>query len=168
MRKARIKKYLLLLLALLCGARNGLQAAPAPDFTLPRLDDSAPVSLSALRGKVVYVDFWASWCAPCTVALPEMDQLRRDLHARGFEIIAINLDESADDALRFIERMDLSYPVVTDLAKTTPQAYAVSGMPTAFLIDRHGELHSTHTGFRPGDSAKIRTTIEQLLQETPP
>lgn len=147
---------------------NTLHAAPAPDFTLPRLDSDTQVSLSALRGKVVYVDFWASWCAPCATALPEMDTLRRDFHARGFEIVAINLDESVDDARRFINRMQLSYPVVTDPEKSTPAAYAIAGMPTAFLIDRNGELRSTHTGFKPGDSAKLKATIEQLLQETPP
>lgn len=137
----------------------------APDFTLPRLDDQQPLTLSSLRGKVVYVDFWASWCAPCAISLPALQQLHAELQAQGFEVVAINLDESTTQAIRFLQPLQIAYPVLFDAEKATPRAYGIAGMPTAFLVDRRGALRATHTGFKPGDTQKLKQQIQQLLQE---
>lgn len=143
-------------------------AQPAPDFNLPRLDSGQPVSLSSLRGKVVYVDFWASWCAPCAVSLPALQNLHDELQPQGFEVVAINLDDTRAQAERFLEQLDIDYPVVFDAEKSTPQRYRIAGMPTAFLVDRSGNLRVTHTGFKSGDQHKLKQQIQQLLQETSP
>ncbi len=148
-----------------------LQAAGAdmaPDFTLPRLGDQQPLTLSSLRGKVVYVDFWASWCAPCAISLPALQELHNELHPQGFEVVAINLDETQAQATRFLEPLNIAYPVLFDARQETPQAYRIAGMPTAFLVDRRGNLRATHTGFKTGDSQKLKQQIQQLLQEPPP
>ncbi len=143
-------------------------AEHAPDFTLPRLDNQQTVRLSDLRGKVVYVDFWASWCIPCALSLPALQQLHDNLAASGFEVLAINLDESPQTARKFIHRFGVTYPILYDAEKTTPQRYQLAGMPTAFLVDRNGKLRVTHKGFRAGDQQKLQQQIQQLLQETTP
>lgn len=154
----------LLLLACSLGATGAEQA---PDFILPRLDNQQSLSLSSLRGKVVYVDFWASWCAPCAVSLPALQQLHDELNPQGFEVVAINLDEHPSHATQFLASRDITYAVVFDADKTTPQRYRVAGMPTAFLVDRQGMLRATHTGFKSGDQQKLKQQIQQLLQENP-
>ena len=143
------------------------QAGPAPDFDLPRLDANGSVTLSSLRGKVVYLDFWASWCTPCALSLPALEKVRDVLHQQGFEVVAINLDESTSDARQFISRLHVSYPVLMDPAKQTPKDYAVNAMPVAFLIDRKGNIRFTHKGFRRGDDERLLNIIQPLLQEKP-
>lgn len=154
----------LLLLACSLGATG---AEPAPDFILPRLDNQQSLSLSSLRGKVVYVDFWASWCAPCAISLPALQQLHDELNPQGFEVVAINLDELPSQATQFLASLDITYPVLFDANKTTPQRYHLAGMPTAFLVDRQGKLRATHTGFKTSDQQKLKQQIQQLLQENP-
>jgi thiol-disulfide isomerase/thioredoxin len=140
-------------------------AQPAPDFDLPQLDGDGTISLTDLKGKVVYLDFWASWCGPCAYSLPQLERLRIHFRGRGFEVIAINLDQDKRAARRFLSSKAITYPILIDPDKQTPVTYAVQGMPTAYLLDRDGNIRHVHTGFRKGDSDKISVLIEQLLNE---
>jgi thiol-disulfide isomerase/thioredoxin len=139
------------------------QAAPA--VRLPDLSGAGDVSLESLRGKVVYLDFWASWCGPCRVSFPQLEQLRNELGPKGFEVLAINVDEVEADARRFLSEVPVSYPVVRDAAGVTPQAFGILGMPTGYLIDRQGMVREVHQGFRKSDGEKLRSAIVALLGE---
>lgn len=140
-------------------------AQPAPDFELPVLDQGYTLNLEDVKGKVVYLDFWASWCAPCALSLPELEKLRVRFHDQGFEVVAINLDSSLEDARRFLKDKNISYPILFDQNQVTPERYGVAGMPTAFLLDRQGRLRDTHTGFKKGDTEKLAIIIQQLLRD---
>ena len=139
--------------------------APAPEVRLPRLPGGEDVSLSSLRGKVVYLDFWASWCGPCRTSFPQLEQLRNELGSRGFEVYAINVDEVEADALQFMSEVPVSYLVVRDGEGATPEAYGILGMPTGYLIDRQGVVRHVHQGFKKRDGAILRTEIVELLGE---
>ena len=157
---------LLALLALPAGA--GVQVGQsAPPVSLPLLSAGGPalLSLDSLRGKVVYLDFWASWCGPCRLSFPQLEQLRQELGPRGFEVLAVNVDEFEPDAQRFLEEVPVSYPVVRDAAGETPRSYGVPGMPTGFLIDRAGVVRLIHQGYRKSDGASLRNAITELLGE---
>lgn len=138
---------------------------PAPAFNLPEIYSGDSQSLEQYRGKVVYLDFWASWCGPCRQSLPLLNKLRSELGEDRFEVIAINLDENPLDGKRFLEKYPVSYPVLTDNTGETPQKYQLSGMPTSYLIDQNGNLRGAHQGFRSGDIDKIRDSVNSLLSE---
>jgi thiol-disulfide isomerase/thioredoxin len=139
---------------------------PAPVVDLPNLPvDGGRTSLASLRGKVVYLDFWASWCGPCRLSLPNLNTLRKELGPQGFEVLAINVDEFEEDALQFLQKFPVDYPVVWDNAGLSPQTFGILGMPTAFIIDRHGVVREVHQGFRKSDTNKIRARVVQLLEE---
>ncbi|NQX87968.1 MAG: TlpA family protein disulfide reductase [Halioglobus sp.] len=148
----------------------GVQAAvavgdTAPMVRLPLLSGDEEVSLAILRGKVVYLDFWASWCGPCRVSFPQLEALREELGAQGFEVYAINVDEKAEDALQFLSEVPVSYPVVHDGSGATPKAWGILGMPTGYLIDRRGIVRNVHQGFKRSDGEKLRAEIVELLGE---
>ena len=157
---------LLALLALPAGAAVQVGQA-APPVSLPLLSAGGPalLGLDSLRGKVVYLDFWASWCGPCRLSFPQLEQLRQELGPRGFEVLAVNVDEVEPDALRFLEELPVSYPVVRDATGQTPRSYGVPGMPTGFLIDRAGVVRLIHQGYRKSDGASLRNAINELLEE---
>lgn len=138
---------------------------PAPNFSLPLLSGEQSVSLQQMRGKVVYVDFWASWCGPCRISFPLLDDIRQTYKDKGFEVLAINLDEFQDDALQFLLELPVSYPTLYDEAGNTPDSYGILGMPTGFLIDRSGTVRKVHQGFRKSDGEKLRAEIVELLAE---
>ena len=137
----------------------------APAVDLPNLVGEGNTSLADLRGKVVYLDFWASWCGPCRVSFPQLETIRAELAERGFEVLAVNVDEFEEDALEFLKEIPVSYPVVQDIEGASPKIYGILGMPTGFLIDREGVVRRVHQGFRKSDGEKLRVEILELLGE---
>lgn len=135
----------------------------APEFSAPSLDGKGNVSLGQFRGKVVYVDFWASWCAPCLKAIPEIEAMRKELPADRFQILAVNLDQQTKKALRFLEKNPIGYPSASDPKGRLPKQFGVDTMPTSYLIDDKGVIRYVHRGFQRGDGARLRTEIKKLL-----
>jgi thiol-disulfide isomerase/thioredoxin len=137
----------------------------APSFKLPRLEAKGNIQLKSYRGKVVYVDFWASWCGPCRQSLPALNKIYKQLRKKGFEVIAINLDEEKSDAMAFLKQFPVAYPTARDVKGSTPDKYGLQGMPTAYLIDRKGKVRLVHEGFKKTDTLEIRKTIAALLKQ---
>lgn len=137
----------------------------APGFMLPVLAGRSIVALEDYQGKVVYLDFWNSRCAPCRDAMPIMGALRNRLSREGFEVIAVNTDRYADDARRFLASVPVDFPVVSDAAQTVGDAYGVSILPTSFLLDRRGIVRSIHQGWGVDDLDDIAGEIEDLLEQ---
>ena len=159
------KAFVLALSLLLANPAFGVaEGDMAPGFELPVLGGETTKSLSASHGKVRYIDFWASWCPPCRVSVPEIVALQRDLGGSRFEVIAINVDERLDDALRFLEHYPMNYDVLSDPKGATAAAWALPGMPTSFVVDPDGRVTLVHVGFRPGDMEDIRAHIVELLE----
>ena len=151
-------------LRVVAGVQVG-QSAPPISLPLLATDNAEVLTLYSLRGKVVYLDFWASWCDPCRVSFPQLEELRQELGPRGFEVLAVNVDEFEPDALRFLEEVSVSYPVVRDGSGATPAAYGILGMPTGYLIDRDGVVRLVHQGYRKSDGEALRASILELLGE---
>jgi cytochrome c biogenesis protein CcmG/thiol:disulfide interchange protein DsbE len=157
---------LLLFLALPAFARptppTGAMGGTAPTFSLP--GQSGTVSLDSLRGRVVYVDFWASWCDPCRRSFPWLNALRGRYADRGLTIVAINLDKDRRAADVFLEKFPASFMIAYDPAGKTAEAYRVSAMPSSFLIGPTGELLASSAGFDPRKTG----ALEALIQEACP
>ena len=146
-------------------AAGAVVGQEAPAVRLPSLSGGEDVSLNSLRGKVVYLDFWASWCGPCRVSFPILEKLANELGPEGFEVLAINVDEVEADAQQFLSDIPVSYLVVRDAEGVSPQAYGILGMPTGYLIDREGVVREIHQGFRKSDGDQLRAEIVKLLGE---
>jgi thiol-disulfide isomerase/thioredoxin len=142
----------------------------APAFSLPTLDEpSSTVSLADFRGKVVYVDFWASWCAPCQVSIPLLSELRNSYAAQGldFEVVAINVDSDPADGTDFLVDVPVEYVVLSDPEGKTPGLYDLKAMPTSYLVDKTGKVRLVHSGFKRSDIDMIADEVQKLLAETP-
>jgi peroxiredoxin len=133
----------------------------APDFSLP--GQQGTVNLSHQAGKVIYLDFWASWCGPCHQSFPWMNQMQSKYRSKGLEVIAVSLDGKTEDARKFLAQMPPGFTVAFDSKGETPRLYGVKGMPTSFLIDRNGKVLYQHAGFRPADRDEIEKQIQTAL-----
>jgi len=142
--------------------------APAPAFRLPTFDSAAPVSLADLRGKVVFVDFWASWCSPCRQSLPLYDALRSDFAAADFVILAIGLDEDVADEKAFLAEHPVKYKTLQNSQGDVAKAFDLKGMPSSYLIDRDGIVRARHVGFTPKDIDVLKKEITGLLGKPAP
>jgi cytochrome c biogenesis protein CcmG, thiol:disulfide interchange protein DsbE len=152
-----------LLLIGLATAAPVFAAELAPTFTLPGRNQ--PVSLAALHGKVVYVDFWASWCIPCRKSFPWMNSLQKRYANQGLVIVAVNLDKTRELSDRFLSEVPAEVTIAYDPEGKVASAYKVKGMPSSYLIDRAGRVHSSHVGFREETAGDMEATIKDLLQQ---
>ena len=126
---------------------------------------TATVDLAKLKGKVVYVDFWASWCGPCKQSFPWMNEMHAKYAAGGLEIIAINVDVKASDAERFLAATPAKFGVAFDAKGDTPKQFGVKVMPTSYLIDGDGKITLVHSGFREADRAVLESAITAALTQ---
>lgn len=143
----------------------------APDFSLPATPDPASGALTArladLRGHVVWLDFWASWCGPCKQSFPWMDRLQKRYGARGLSILAVDLDARTHDGETFLGQVPADFRVAFDAAGTTPRLYGVQGMPSSILVGPDGRVLAVHRGFRQDDTAAIEQAIAKALDALP-
>ena len=139
-------------------------AAPAPDFTLPARGGK-PVSLAALRGQVVMINFWASWCGPCRQEFPILDQIHRKYGPLGFTMLGVNVEPETGDAERFLEQTPVGFPILFDRTNIVTKQYGVSGMPTTILVDRRGRVRWLHRAYKPGDESEYVSQVRAMLKE---
>jgi len=139
-----MKKYFIITLFALV-FNHAAYGAKAVDFDLPT--DEGNITLSSLKGQVVYVDFWASWCAPCRKSFPWMNEMHSKYASQGLKIIGISLDGTQESAQKFLKKVPALFTVAYDTEGNTADAYNVQVMPTSYLIDRQGNLLFTHKGF---------------------
>jgi len=137
-----------------------------PDLVVPRLEEPAQtLPLASLRGSVVYVDFWASWCVPCRLSMPALDALYKRNRARGFAVVGVNKDVSAAEAKRFLAKVAVSFPLVSDPQDAAARAFDVKAMPSGYLVDRKGVVRKVHRGFTEETGATLDREIDALLKE---
>lgn len=148
----------------IASAGTNAASTAAPDVTLQRADGE-PVHLAAYKGRVLLVDFWASWCPPCKASFPALDALYREYQARGVDVLAVNLDERRRDADEFLKDHPHQMTVVFDPKGASPVAFGVKGMPSSFVIDRAGNIRFTHMGYSGNVEESYRQEIDQLLAE---
>lgn len=148
------------------GQAAAIEAGAAlPALTLATLADSRPISLASLRGKVVYVDFWASWCVPCRLSMPALEGLYRKHGERGFLVVGVNQDVSVDDAQRFLKRVVVTFPLVRGGDEAAARAFDVRAMPSGYLVDRKGIVRHVHRGFTADTPAELEREVAALLEE---
>jgi thiol-disulfide isomerase/thioredoxin len=129
--------------------------------------DGSPLSLDSLRGRVVLLNFWASWCLECRAELPVLERLHRDYGSRGLSVVAVNFREEREAVRRYARELGLTMPLVLDSAGDIRQSYGVIGLPTSFLIGRDGRAVARAIGPREWTGPEARALIESLLGEPP-
>lgn len=155
-----------LVTGLLIGASQAPLAAdtpkgPAPDFKLASA--KGMVELSKLKGKVVYVDFWASWCTPCRKSFPWLNEINKKYKDQGLEIIGVNLDKSREPIDEFLAKTPAEFTIAYDPSGGAASEYKVMGMPSTYIIDRAGNIAFTHIGFRDKDKDELEGIVKELL-----
>lgn len=168
-RITRIISTLLLSLIVCVQAQGAEEGDTAPSLTLPQLqEETVSISLSDYAGKIIYLDFWASWCPPCLVSMPIMNDMRNRLQANDvpFEVIAINVDSDPEDGVDFLLDSPVDFVVLSDPDGNSPAAYGVRGMPTSYLINLDGNIVMKHEGFKRSDGEMIENEIMALVVDT--
>lgn len=152
----RMRRFFLSL-ALACLALHAAAAAPADD----------PLDLARFRGKIVLLDFWASWCEPCRHSFPWLNAMQARYADRGLVIIGVNVDRDRADAERFLHDVPATFQIVYDPAGTLATRFDLPGMPSSYIIGRDGTVVGQHIGFRSGQTADREAELQQLLEKNP-
>ncbi|MDB5047230.1 MAG: Thioredoxin-like protein [Fibrobacteres bacterium] len=147
------------------GASGPRPGSPAPEFNLPDLNRARnAVSLKSLEGKVVLVDFWASWCPPCRKTLPQLGGMR--VRHPSLVVLAVSEDEDRAKAMEFLKPRDTSLVFLHDEKKSAAADFDLGGMPSLYLIDKKGTLRFRHDGYSERDAKAIESEIKVLMGET--
>jgi peroxiredoxin len=136
---------------------------PAPGFELPLLTGDASISLASLRGRVVLLNFWATWCAPCEAEMPAMQRLHTALAGPDFELVAVSVDVGREEVSKFQERLALTFPIALDPEKRISVQYQSYRYPESYLIDRDGRILSRYIGPRDWDSPAYVERIRRVI-----
>ncbi len=139
-------------------------SAGAPDFTLPSLD-GPNLRLQEQRGRVVMINFWATWCGPCRVEMPHLSKLYEKYRGSGFTVLAVNIDEDPHKAASLAKQLGMRFPVLLDTEKKVSRLYDLSTMPSTVLVDRDGRVRFVHRGYRDGYEDTYDKQIRELLRE---
>lgn len=171
MYRLRSHTYIYILIVLLSGlCVIGLAAAaeqsqgPAPDFTL-KSSGGENLKLSELRGQVVLINFWASWCGPCRKEMPLLDQLYQQYKPLGFTILGVNVEEDPAQARTLLGKIPVSFPILFDATNAVSKQYNVVAMPTTVIVDRNGNMRYLHKGYMPGYEDAYQQQVRALLTE---
>jgi thiol-disulfide isomerase/thioredoxin len=165
---------LLVVLAGDVGAPPVVRGSDAPGFSLPRLagpagaEAPAALSLESLRGRVVLVNFWATWCEPCESEMPAMERLHAALPREDFELLAVSIDETEEPVQRFQDEYRLSFPILLDRGSQVYDAYQTMGVPESLLVDRDGRIVERYVGPREWDAAEYQARIREVIESGPP
>lgn len=136
----------------------------APNFTL-KSNTGKNIKLSELRGQVVLLNFWASWCGPCRQEMPLLEKLQQRYNALGFTVLGVNVEEDPSKARTLLKDISVTFPILFDTQNTVSKQYKVSAMPSTVMIDRDGNMRYLHKGYKPGDEAQYKKWVKQLIKE---
>ena len=140
-------------------------SGPAPSFAL-QSNGGQQVALSSLKGKVVMVNFWATWCVPCRQEMPHLQALYQKYNGLGFELLAVNVEKNnAEGARKWLEETPVTFPVLFDPENQVTKLYKVQTMPSTVLIGRDGTMRFIHHGYKPGYENDYQTEVRALLRE---
>ncbi len=153
-----------LFLLLLNAFTPAWSADNAPAFTVTT--EKGPLRLEQLRGKVVYLDFWASWCSPCRKSMPWMNDIYARYAKDGLVVLAVNVDSDPQAARRFLDEVPTDFTIGYDPEGEIAALYGLKGMPSSFIIDRDGRLRNAHVGFRDAQLEHYESEIKTLLNES--
>lgn len=153
----------LALCALTVHAEGGVQKGQAAPAISGKDIKGKSVSLAGLKGKVVLVDFWASWCAPCKEEMPILEKLHSKYAKQGLSIVGVSVDNELENAADFAKKVGVSFTIVHDKGHAIADRYKPAKMPTSFILDRDGKVRFVHEGFEKADAKKIEAEIKSLL-----
>ena len=139
-------------------------SGPAPGFTLASRDGEQ-VSLGDLKGTVVMVNFWATWCVPCRQEMPHLQALYERYNSLGFELLAVNVEDNPAGARKWLDETPVTFPVLFDPKNEVSKLYKVTAMPSTVLIGRDGNMRFIHHGYKPGYEGEYQTQVRALLRE---
>jgi len=142
-----------------------VRGSPAPDFSAPLLDGRKPIDFASYRGRVVLLNFWATWCKPCEDEMPAMERLYAALAPAGFALLAISVDQSAPEVASFRDRLGLTFPILLDPDERISRAYQTTGYPESFLIDEKGRVLERYVGPREWDDGLYVDRIRDLIRD---
>ena len=157
--------FLVLCLLPLTLNAEAMASQPAPDFSVSRLNGDGQINLADMKGKVIYLDFWATWCPPCRKSFPWMEEMHNRYKDDGLAIVAISVDGKQELAEKFVNETKASFITAIDSGKKTAKAYKLRAMPSSYLIDRNGNIISSHLGFRTSKTAAMEAEIKSALQQ---
>lgn len=142
----------------------GASASLAPTFALPSRGGDT-VALDKLKGQVVMINFWASWCGPCRTEMPLLDQMYKRYSSLGFTLLGVNVESDTKDAEKLLQQVPVSFPVLFDRENKVSKLYEVNAMPSTVFIDRKGNVRYLHRGYKNGDEGEYLNQIRALLKE---